>query len=90
MILCMGSMRKLCIASDWQTGLDSSRRKTSTNCGLFSLWKMEGKLNFDKSDKRLGLGVINNSLEIPKHALLVELIGAVLDVNFKMFGRVIE
>ena len=36
-IRCIGNIRKLCMASDWHTGLDSSRRRTSTNCGLFSL-----------------------------------------------------
>ncbi len=31
-----------------------------------------------------------NVLELPQHALLVELIGAVLDVDFEMFGSVFQ
>ncbi len=37
-IRCIGSMRNECMAKDWQTGLDSSSRRTSTNLG-FSLLK---------------------------------------------------
>lgn len=37
-ILCMGSMRKECMARDWHTGEDSSVLRTSRKRGLFSLW----------------------------------------------------
>ena len=40
-ILCMGSIRKECIAKDWQIGLDSSWRITSTKRGFSRLQKKE-------------------------------------------------
>lgn len=36
-ILCMGNMRKECMARDWHTGDDSSMLSTSRKRGLFSL-----------------------------------------------------
>ena len=38
---CIGNIKKLCMANDWQTGLDSNRRRQSTNCGLLSLYELK-------------------------------------------------
>ena len=73
------------MASDWHTGLASSRRRHSTNSGFFSLKEKISLLVW--TNKSTNVCII---LEVPQHSFLVELIGAVLDVNFEMLGSVFQ
>ena len=83
---CMGSMRNECIASDWQIGLASNLFNTSTNWGLVSLWTMAIGDTIERTGSKNQFCL----LEFPQCALLVQLVGTISDVHFKILCGVFQ